>query len=695
MPVQTRTALTTTHVTPMALFILAALLVLSTTAAPASGQQKLAPGEAVEGDIDTKGANEKYIFIAEGGETIAVTAGLVDPSKSDLYPHVTIIGPQGRELGSQYGKPGLSLTLRTKRSGTHAVVVADRYNQHTGRYRLIMHRAPAPGDANDRSTYLTNGRTHEAELAHGSMHLYRYEARAGDHLHVVMANTDEASKAHPSLLIIDPHGRPLEDGYGPTGGVARSVRAVHSGVYHVLAGERRSDEATAYRLTLAAAPGDEDAPAGDYKVLRYDQRVSSTLNAGEIDIYRFQGVPGVRVRLTVGHTGQASNTNALQVRFYDPHGWPVDQGSEKVFDTEALETEPLYAKPYHVVVYGDDGNASGDYQIALHAETPLPPDAITEPSAPTNEADRRASPNRDTTGPGSSDEQETDDDPEGPEINSVSEVVGSNDPQPFIIRGRGFHQAATVTLRDLRTGEPPFEDRPVTSRDAAGTRITINPTFTTAAARWSVQMINPGDIESDPYVFEVKAGDEDADRKTRFPAVDGDLSLRLPFSGGAEFEVTQSYLGDRGHSGYQVDFGMPDGTPVVAVASGRVVEVGDYAATSRDGKDPDTGLELTPHEKGGLYVKIRHRGTTQQWDSSYLHFEEIRVEKDDEVEAGQVIGLSGQTGYTTGPHLHFHIRDTDGQGHRPVPMHGRVSGSTDSRIDDFVEGRTYEATPSR
>ena len=55
----------------------------------------------------------------------------------------------------------------------------------------------------------------------------------------------------------------------------------------------------------------------------------------------------------------------------------------------------------------------------------------------------------------------------------------------------------------------------------------------------------------------------------------------------------------------------------------------------------------------GNYVKIKHDDGSV---TTYMHFSELLVNKNDYVEAGTVIGLIGSTGHSTGPHLHFEYR---------------------------------------
>ena len=88
------------------------------------------------------------------------------------------------------------------------------------------------------------------------------------------------------------------------------------------------------------------------------------------------------------------------------------------------------------------------------------------------------------------------------------------------------------------------------------------------------------------------------------------------------------------HNG--VDFATPTGTPVLAVADGMVTRV------------------LT-HPFAGKYIEIEHGG---KYVTRYLHLHRFLVRKGESVARGQRIALSGNTGRSTGPHLHFelHVR---------------------------------------
>jgi hypothetical protein len=89
-----------------------------------------------------------------------------------------------------------------------------------------------------------------------------------------------------------------------------------------------------------------------------------------------------------------------------------------------------------------------------------------------------------------------------------------------------------------------------------------------------------------------------------------------------------------------IDLGVPAGTPVFAVEDGTVV-----AATYQD-------------KGAGNYVKIAHTSTLANYTTLYMHLKEYYVKKGDVVTRGQQIGISGNTGASTGPHLHFEMRKT-------------------------------------
>ncbi len=102
----------------------------------------------------------------------------------------------------------------------------------------------------------------------------------------------------------------------------------------------------------------------------------------------------------------------------------------------------------------------------------------------------------------------------------------------------------------------------------------------------------------------------------------------------------QVYNGS-GHNG--IDFGVRTGTPIYSAGAGTVVGTGNT----------DTACSGVSY---GKWVLIRH---TNGLTTLYAHLSVIGVSAGDKVTSRQKIGLSGNTGYSTGPHLHFTVYASD------------------------------------
>lgn len=113
-----------------------------------------------------------------------------------------------------------------------------------------------------------------------------------------------------------------------------------------------------------------------------------------------------------------------------------------------------------------------------------------------------------------------------------------------------------------------------------------------------------------------------------------------------------------GHNGH--DWSLPIGTPVLAVADGVVV----FAGLEPPFLCPRRG------ETRALVIHIRHEAPTgEAFESHYVHLSEVQVEDGQVVQTGQQLGLSGETGCTNGPHLHFSVlRLTHTNNGHPTPI---------------------------
>lgn len=117
--------------------------------------------------------------------------------------------------------------------------------------------------------------------------------------------------------------------------------------------------------------------------------------------------------------------------------------------------------------------------------------------------------------------------------------------------------------------------------------------------------------------------------------------------------ITSPYGSRRRAFHYGVDIGASRGTSVAAAASGVVIET---LGSCKEGRSSCGG-------RYGNYIVIAHNnGTTTR----YAHLQNVSVSVGEEVSQGERIGSTGNTGHSTGPHLHFQIEKSNGKTIRPT-----------------------------
>jgi murein DD-endopeptidase MepM/ murein hydrolase activator NlpD len=119
---------------------------------------------------------------------------------------------------------------------------------------------------------------------------------------------------------------------------------------------------------------------------------------------------------------------------------------------------------------------------------------------------------------------------------------------------------------------------------------------------------------------------------------------------------------------YAVDISMPIGTDIYAARGGTVVEVA--SSNYRGGLDTSR-----PGAEANLVRILHDDGTFAIY--AHLNWNSIRVRPGDEVVRGEYIADSGNTGFSSGPHLHFVVVRNAGMSMEAVPIvfEGRNSSS--------------------
>lgn len=134
----------------------------------------------------------------------------------------------------------------------------------------------------------------------------------------------------------------------------------------------------------------------------------------------------------------------------------------------------------------------------------------------------------------------------------------------------------------------------------------------------------------------------------------------------SQVRVHQGFAGGFSHADpqnrYAADFAAAIGTPVVAARAGRVMQI--------ESDFDQAGLDRERYGGRSNFVRILHEDGTMAL-YAHLDINGVHVRVGEQVQAGQRIGLSGNTGFTTGPHLHFVVQVNRGMRLEAIPFRMR------------------------
>ncbi|MEM1413188.1 MAG: M23 family metallopeptidase [Pseudomonadota bacterium] len=145
-----------------------------------------------------------------------------------------------------------------------------------------------------------------------------------------------------------------------------------------------------------------------------------------------------------------------------------------------------------------------------------------------------------------------------------------------------------------------------------------------------------------------------------------DLDYYPPFARGETWPISQGLDDAHTHNNaanrYAVDIAMPLGTPILAARSGVVMELEDGFADN--GRHDDRFMDRAN------FVRILHDDGTM---AVYAHLQQhsVRVRPGMKVPAGHWIGNCGNSGFSSGPHLHFVVQMNIGMSLESLPLRFR------------------------
>jgi murein DD-endopeptidase MepM/ murein hydrolase activator NlpD len=227
-------------------------------------------------------------------------------------------------------------------------------------------------------------------------------------------------------------------------------------------------------------------------------------------------------------------------------------------------------------------------------------------------------------------------------------------------------------------------------RNSAKVPVTIRMTATQTNARSDHQLprlyVIPARGQVDGPTFQAADPGYKWEYKTDFQYQFGDYRLTespgsfdLPWEKGQSYQCIQAFHGEYSHHdevAYAVDFDMPQGTPVVAARDGVVVSVIQHFT--------EGGPSRAYYDKANVVMLAHSDGTVTR----YLHLQprSVKVRLGQNVSTGDILALSGNTGMSSGPHLHFEVaRPGENLVTRTISFTLRISG----REEQPLKGQVY------
>jgi murein DD-endopeptidase MepM/ murein hydrolase activator NlpD len=193
-----------------------------------------------------------------------------------------------------------------------------------------------------------------------------------------------------------------------------------------------------------------------------------------------------------------------------------------------------------------------------------------------------------------------------------------------------------------------FSDIP----DGAHYRATLEPGARHALVRGARIGGRTADLR---YVWKTALGSPDAVHSPQSP-------YRVPFGVGSTYLVTQAYPSAITHitpdSRYAIDIALPDDTPVYSAREGTVINARHDSFQG--------GMSPVMLDQANMVAILHDDGTIAVY--AHLHWDSIQVHIGQHVVRGQYIADSGNTGFTSGPHLHFAVIRNAGAEDVSIPV---------------------------
>jgi surface antigen len=320
-------------------------------------------GEIANGQTKTAtlgyGHMQVFNFTAGVGQQVLLRLVVTDAGNG-FYPRMSVYNPSGSRISDNWASSTIILQPNIQTGGTNSVLVRDYNGPGTGSYKLELLKFPgAPADHGE----LVSGQSTNAALGFGDMHVFTFNAAAGDNFLLKLAVSErDTAGFQPSVAVYGPDGRFLRSDSGSSTAEVDSS-APTSGTYWVLV--KDSAAATgSYRLRLAKFPGAQlaDPKTGE---LFPNQVWNARLELGDMDVFSFNASAGDAVTLNLRVTVRDTADYLPWMGVYAPDGKLLTWN----YNSSAITLNPSTGRDgtYWVLV-GDYRSGIGSYSLTLTGE---------------------------------------------------------------------------------------------------------------------------------------------------------------------------------------------------------------------------------------------------------------------------------------------------------------------------------------
>jgi len=321
-------------------------------------------GQEIESNVAI-GATETFEFQVVQADFVDVSVG--DATNSSFRsPRLTILGPDGTEIGTDTGGEAAQFSFTALASGTYTAVVEEdgRNNSLDFRIRaLTLPDSPQLIDGRDRA--LQNGEEVVADIPIGSFNVYPLEVTAGDNVDISVGGAVE-------LTVFGPNGTLITSDSGGTEAQSNFI-ATQSGTYTAVVEDVGRNALRSIRIRALTTPGFPTLVVGRDEALQNGVEVINTVPTGGFNAYLFEASAGAAVSILAAETSNSSLTSPT-ITVYGPDGLEV--GSDTDTSEALLNFTASQTGTYFAIVEESGRDRSLPFRIVATGIAQLAPEVI-------------------------------------------------------------------------------------------------------------------------------------------------------------------------------------------------------------------------------------------------------------------------------------------------------------------------------